>query len=124
MWGLDRYNSIYSLMEDQFLMTIPHFSRFDRPGWTTGTLIPASFLCGIFAAVLIWRGGQQTKRVAKVEERLKRALSTEVTPQMVNRTASLGRTATYGHGTTADYEKVSLHAKSRAARPALHVDVV
>ncbi|ORX38003.1 hypothetical protein BD324DRAFT_413754 [Kockovaella imperatae] len=27
-----------------------------RPPWTTGTLIPCSFLCGIGAAVLIWQG--------------------------------------------------------------------
>ncbi|KAG5639268.1 hypothetical protein H0H81_004929 [Sphagnurus paluster] len=53
MWGLD---------------------RFQRPAWSTGTLIPCSFLCGISAAVFIWRGGQKTKRVAKVEERLRAAL--------------------------------------------------
>ncbi|KAG5648970.1 hypothetical protein DXG03_000319 [Asterophora parasitica] len=53
MWGLD---------------------RFQRPAWSTGILIPCSFLCGIFAAVFIWQGGQKTKRVAEVEERLKAAL--------------------------------------------------
>lgn len=54
--------------------------RFQRPAWTTGTLIPASFLCGIFAAVFIWRGGQKTKRVGEVEERLRAALDAEIPP--------------------------------------------
>jgi hypothetical protein len=49
-------------------------NRFQRPAWTTGTLIPASFLCGIFSAVFIWRGGQKTKRKQKVEEILRQAL--------------------------------------------------
>ncbi|KAF8592432.1 hypothetical protein K439DRAFT_1378530 [Ramaria rubella] len=56
MWGLD---------------------RFQRPAWTTGTLIPFSFLCGITASVLIWRGGQKTKRTKAVEERLRAALEAE-----------------------------------------------
>lgn len=51
------------------------FARFERPAWSTGTLIPCSFLCGIFAAVFIWRGGQKTKRVEEVEERLRAALN-------------------------------------------------
>ena len=38
-------------------------------------MIPASFLCGIVAAVFIWRGGQKTKRTKQVEERLRLALS-------------------------------------------------
>ena len=42
-----------------------------------GTLIPASFLCGIMAAVLIWRGGQKTKRTKEVEETLRAALEVE-----------------------------------------------
>ncbi|KAG8705396.1 hypothetical protein FRC09_002982 [Ceratobasidium sp. 395] len=45
--------------------------------WTTGTLIPASFLCGIAAGVLIWRGGNQTKKVKEVQQRLREALDME-----------------------------------------------
>ncbi|CAE6540752.1 unnamed protein product [Rhizoctonia solani] len=52
-------------------------NRFQRPAWTTGTLIPASFLCGIAAGVLIWRGGNQTKKVKEVEQRLREALDME-----------------------------------------------
>lgn len=52
-------------------------NRFQRPAWTTGSLIPASFLCGIAAGVLIWRGGNQTKKVKEVEERLREALDME-----------------------------------------------
>lgn len=49
--------------------------RFQRPPWTTGVLIPASFLCGIGAAIVIWRGGERTKRVEEVKERLRAALA-------------------------------------------------
>lgn len=38
-------------------------------------MIPASFLCGIIAAVFIWRGGQKTKRTKQVAERLRHALT-------------------------------------------------
>lgn len=48
--------------------------RFQRPAWSTGILIPASFLCGIAAAVVIWKGGERTKRVEEVKERLRAAL--------------------------------------------------
>ncbi|KAK7060548.1 hypothetical protein VNI00_001314 [Paramarasmius palmivorus] len=51
--------------------------RFERPPWTTGTLIPASFLCGIFSAVFIARGTAITKRTAEVKEKLKAALAME-----------------------------------------------
>jgi len=50
-------------------------NRFQRPPWSTGTLIPASFLCGITAAIFIWRGVQKTKRTKEVEERLRLALT-------------------------------------------------
>ncbi|KAL5508277.1 hypothetical protein ACEPAH_5896 [Sanghuangporus vaninii] len=59
MWGLD---------------------RFDRPAWSTGLLIPAAFLCGIAAAVLIWRGGAKTKRTKEIEEKLRLALRIELNP--------------------------------------------
>ncbi|EPQ59465.1 hypothetical protein GLOTRDRAFT_70926 [Gloeophyllum trabeum ATCC 11539] len=51
-------------------------NRFERPAWSTGILIPASFLCGIFSGVFIWRGGQKTRRTEEVQERLRVALST------------------------------------------------
>ncbi|KAG2141790.1 uncharacterized protein EDB93DRAFT_1089213 [Suillus bovinus] len=50
-------------------------NRFERPAWTTGTLIPASFLCGIVAAILIWRGGQLTRRTEKIQNTLRTALA-------------------------------------------------
>ncbi|KAF9268077.1 hypothetical protein L218DRAFT_994842 [Marasmius fiardii PR-910] len=51
--------------------------RFERPPWTTGTLIPASFLCGIFSAVFIARGSAISKRTKEVKEKLAAALSME-----------------------------------------------
>lgn len=50
-------------------------NRFQRPAWTTGSLIPASFLCGIISAVLIWRGGKLTRRTEKIENTLRTALA-------------------------------------------------
>ncbi|KAG7449097.1 uncharacterized protein BT62DRAFT_963967 [Guyanagaster necrorhizus] len=50
-------------------------NRFQRPAWTTGSLIPASFLCGIFSAVFIARGSAKTKRKREVEDRLRAALA-------------------------------------------------
>jgi hypothetical protein len=49
-------------------------NRFQRPGWTTASLIPLAFGCGILSGVFIWRGGKKTKRTERVEERLRRAL--------------------------------------------------
>ncbi|KAJ3566414.1 hypothetical protein NP233_g7021 [Leucocoprinus birnbaumii] len=50
-------------------------NRFQRPAWSTGTLIPASFLCGIGAAIFIWRGGERTKRVDEIRQKLRNALA-------------------------------------------------
>jgi len=44
--------------------------RLERPAWPTGVLIPATFLCGIAAGVLIWRGSEKTKRVEEVRQKL------------------------------------------------------
>jgi len=52
-------------------------NRFERPAWTTGTLIPASFLCGIVASGLIWKGSHQIRRTEKIESMLIRALDVE-----------------------------------------------
>jgi hypothetical protein len=48
-----------------------------RPAWTVATLIPLSFLCGIASGILIWRGGEASKKTAEVEERLRQALEQE-----------------------------------------------
>ncbi|KAH8113230.1 hypothetical protein DFH11DRAFT_1600871 [Phellopilus nigrolimitatus] len=56
--------------------------RFQRPPWSTGILIPLSFLCGIVSAVFIWRGGQKTRRTKEVEEKLRMALALEHHPDM------------------------------------------
>lgn len=57
-----------------------HAYSFQRPAWSTGLLIPASFICGIVSAILIWRGGEKTKRTKEVEERLRMALALETHP--------------------------------------------
>jgi hypothetical protein len=71
MWGLNRWVSVSHII-DPSVIIFPH--RFQRPAWTTATLITFSFLCGIFAAVFIWLGGKKTKRVREVEKRLRAAL--------------------------------------------------
>ncbi|CAE6451595.1 unnamed protein product [Rhizoctonia solani] len=68
------FNSVFQCMLCGCMWSM---NRFERPAWTTGTLIPASFLCGIAAGVLIWRGGNQTKKVQEVEQRLREALDME-----------------------------------------------
>ncbi|KAH7914214.1 hypothetical protein BJ138DRAFT_1000597 [Hygrophoropsis aurantiaca] len=67
-------NSIFQIILSSCMWSM---NRFERPPWTTGTLIPASFLCGIISAVLIWRGGQKTRRLKEVEETLRVALAME-----------------------------------------------
>ncbi|KIM20418.1 hypothetical protein M408DRAFT_82027 [Serendipita vermifera MAFF 305830] len=52
-------------------------NRFQRPPWTTGSLIPLSFLCGIAAGILIWKGGERSKKTEEVEQRLREALEAE-----------------------------------------------
>lgn len=42
-----------------------------------GCLIPLSFMCGIIAGILIWRGGELSKRTEEVEARLRGALEKE-----------------------------------------------
>lgn len=50
---------------------------FQRPAWSTGTLIPLSFLCGIGAAVFIAHGGKKTKRTREIEDKLRAVLAME-----------------------------------------------
>ncbi|WVQ79534.1 hypothetical protein IAT38_001633 [Cryptococcus sp. DSM 104549] len=53
-------------------------NRHKRPAWTTGSLIPLSFLCGIGAAILIWQGGVRTKKHQAVSDKLREALGVQV----------------------------------------------
>ncbi|KAI3612115.1 integral membrane protein [Moniliophthora roreri] len=79
-------------------------NRFQRPPWTTGTLIPASFLCGIFSAVFIARGTAITKRTAEVKEKLQAALAMEQPEIQANGSGGLtflpGPEAANGNGKT------------------------
>ncbi|KAJ7129559.1 hypothetical protein C8R44DRAFT_872815 [Mycena epipterygia] len=67
-------NSIFQIM---LCATMWSLDRFQRPAWSTGCLIPASFLCGILSAVFIAIGGNHTKRIERVKERLRAALAME-----------------------------------------------
>ncbi|KAI0053001.1 hypothetical protein FA95DRAFT_1050949 [Auriscalpium vulgare] len=62
-------------------------NRFRRPDWTTGLLIPAAFGCGIGAGVFIWQGGKKTKRTAKIEAALRRALEMDDKEELKHRAA-------------------------------------
>lgn len=80
MWLYVGIKSVCHLLLLPVVNSLREYDRFDRPAWTTGTLIPASFLCGIFSAVFIWRGSQKTRRTKEVEERLRLALTLEKHP--------------------------------------------
>ncbi|KAJ7228563.1 hypothetical protein GGX14DRAFT_692535 [Mycena pura] len=69
-------NSVFQII---LCATMWSLDRFQRPAWSTGILIPASFLCGIMSAVFIAVGGAHTKRIEKVKERLRAALAMEHT---------------------------------------------
>jgi hypothetical protein len=58
-----------------------------------GCLIPLSFICGIVAGVLIWRGGEMSKRTEEVETRLRGALEKEGIPLERDDRASLSITS-------------------------------
>ncbi|KAL7414276.1 hypothetical protein BDY24DRAFT_386389 [Mrakia frigida] len=66
MWTLSTYSG--------GRITLRMGTLYVRPPWTTGCLIPLSFLCGIGAAVVIWQGGQRSKKVQEVEDKLRDAL--------------------------------------------------
>ncbi|KAF9055465.1 hypothetical protein BDZ89DRAFT_937908 [Hymenopellis radicata] len=67
-------NTIFQIM---LCGTMWGLDRFQRPAWSTGTLIPAAFICGISSAIFIARGSSKTKRIKEVEKRLRDALATE-----------------------------------------------
>lgn len=54
----------------------------DRPAWTTGTFMPISFLAGIASAVLIWQGGEKSKKQREVEEKLLDAFARDIDEQV------------------------------------------
>ncbi|KZP32956.1 hypothetical protein FIBSPDRAFT_667647, partial [Athelia psychrophila] len=65
-------NSVFQII---LCGTMWGLNRFQRPAYSTGLLIPFSFLCGIAASVGMWRGGTKTKRTKEVQERLRQALA-------------------------------------------------
>ncbi|KZO94873.1 hypothetical protein CALVIDRAFT_538651 [Calocera viscosa TUFC12733] len=81
-------NSIFQCM---LCGTMWGLNMWDRPAWSTGTLVPASFLCGIAAAILIWRGGQNTKKIQEVEDKFRDALGVPEEDEPVKRSTSLKR---------------------------------
>lgn len=88
----------------------------ERPPWTTGTLIPLSFLCGIGAAVLIWQGGVRTKKTAEVQGKLSAALGVDIDVgdgDGTQATQARGRRRAATVGT----ERPSLHALRAAPGP-------
>ncbi|KZT62126.1 hypothetical protein CALCODRAFT_490298 [Calocera cornea HHB12733] len=84
------FNSIFQCMLCGCMWGL---NMYTRPAWTTGCLVPFSFLCGIAAAILIWRGGQNTKKVKEVEEKFRDALGmpTPEEEDTVKRSTSLKR---------------------------------
>jgi hypothetical protein len=82
-------------------------------------LIPASFLCGIFSGVFIWKGGQKTKRIDKVKARLRAALAmehidgydsdAEGTEMAMKRRATLQTSAADPHNNVASETAVDEH---------------
>ncbi|KZT20404.1 hypothetical protein NEOLEDRAFT_1140860 [Neolentinus lepideus HHB14362 ss-1] len=81
-------------------------NRFQRPAWSTGILIPASFLCGILSAVFIWHGCQKTRRTEAVQDRLRAALTTD--DEFINPSGTGPENIPELNGTTTD---------SRSRRP-------
>ncbi|TFL05874.1 hypothetical protein BDV98DRAFT_542085 [Pterulicium gracile] len=67
-------NSVFQVI---LCATMWSMNRFERPAWSTGLLIPASFLCGIAAGIFIWRGGQKTRRREEIIEKLRAVLAME-----------------------------------------------
>lgn len=54
----------------------------DRPAWTTGTFMPISFLAGIASAIMIWKGGEKSKKQREVEEKLLEAFARDIDEQV------------------------------------------
>ncbi|KAH9853535.1 hypothetical protein C2E23DRAFT_821747 [Lenzites betulinus] len=74
-------NDLNSFFQILLSGTMWGLDRFQRPAWTTGTTLPAAFVAGIIAGVLIYWGGRQTRRTEEVRDRLRMALKMERDPQ-------------------------------------------
>ncbi|KAI0677562.1 hypothetical protein C8Q78DRAFT_98113 [Trametes maxima] len=70
-------NDLNSFFQCLLSGTMWGLDRFARPAWTTGITLPAAFVAGIIAGVLIYWGGRKTRRTQQVEERLRMALKME-----------------------------------------------
>ncbi|PIL37095.1 hypothetical protein GSI_00787 [Ganoderma sinense ZZ0214-1] len=70
-------NDLNSFFQCLLSGTMWGLDRFERPAWTTATTLPAAFIAGIIAGVLIYLGGRRTRRTKQVEERLRLALEME-----------------------------------------------
>ncbi|RPD81163.1 hypothetical protein L226DRAFT_131164 [Lentinus tigrinus ALCF2SS1-7] len=68
-------NDLNSFFQCLLSGTMWGLDRFARPAWTTGTTLPAAFVAGIIAGVLIYWGGRKTRRTEQVIERLRMALA-------------------------------------------------
>jgi len=88
-------------------------NRFQRPAWSTGILIPASFLCGILSAVFIWHGCQKTRRTEEVQDRLRAALTTD--DEFINPTGTGPENIPELNGTTTDRRSRRPPRRQRAA---------
>ncbi|KAI0719613.1 golgi-body localization protein domain-containing protein [Cerioporus squamosus] len=67
-------NDLNSFFQCLLSGTMWGLDRFARPAWTTGTTLPAAFVAGIIAGVLIYWGGRKTRRTEQVTDRLRMAL--------------------------------------------------
>ncbi|OCH92936.1 hypothetical protein OBBRIDRAFT_802282 [Obba rivulosa] len=83
-------NDLNSFFQCLLSGTMWGLDRFARPAWTTATTLPAAFIAGIAAAVLIWWGGRKTKRTEEVERRLRMALAMERKPRRRSQTSVAG----------------------------------
>ncbi|OCF31246.1 hypothetical protein I316_07032 [Kwoniella heveanensis BCC8398] len=87
----------------------------ERPAWTTGCLIPLSFLCGIGAALLIWQGSARTKKTPAVSQKLREALGVPIAIA-VPRTAD-GTVLTHAGNNNAPATDIPLHKTESPNKP-------
>ncbi|WVF68829.1 hypothetical protein IAT40_003602 [Kwoniella sp. CBS 6097] len=87
----------------------------ERPAWTTGCLIPLSFLCGIGAALLIWQGSARTKKTPAVSQKLREALGVPIAIA-VPRTVD-GTVLTHAGTNKAPATDIPLHKTESPTKP-------
>jgi len=93
----------------------------DRPAWSTGTFMPCSFLAGIGAAVLIWKGGERSKKKREVEEKLLAAFAKDIDAQverMRRENEANAQTAAAGTSGVGAADLATESEKKAAAKPA------